>query len=529
MGKRNLFRLALLLVAAGVLAWKHFAAPQANGDDASARSAGSVAIPANAREFTLGTLAFKACELPQKKSGATTAAFCAPFSVPERRDDNPHDDAASRKIDLNLALIKSEAERADSDIVVFLAGGPGQAAVETWPQIAGALAPLRKHHHILLLDQRGTGKSHPLDCEATREDEKNRAQIGETDSGIDVAKLREATAKCLAEVEKKADPRYYTTTAAARDLEDLRLALGAPQFDLVGVSYGTRMAQQYLMRYPDGVRSVVLDSVAPNELIFAQDFARNLEDALQAQFALCSKNAACTAAFGDSYASLGKLRDALRVQPRDYSLRDPITFKATDLRLTANRLATLVRMFAYSPETAALLPLSIAEGLKGNYTPLAGQAQMLHDDMSGAMNGGMQASVVCSEDADLIKPDPNDAHTLLGTSLTDAIAAMCAVWPHGTMPADFHAQLKSAKPILVLEGELDPVTPPRYGEQVIKGLSNAKLIVAKGQGHNVIGRGCIPKLVGEFVEKLNPKTLDVKCADALGPMPALIDFNGAAP
>ena len=81
----------------------------------------------------------------------------------------------------------------------------------------------------------------------------------------------------------------------------------------------------------------------------------------------------------------------------------------------------------------------------------------------------------------------------------------------------------------MLEGELDPVTPPRYGEQVMKGLSNAKLLVAKGQGHNVIGRGCIPKLVDEFVDKLQPKTLDTACADALGPMPALIDFNGAAP
>ena len=522
MDKRNLLRLALLLIAAGVLAWKHFAGPHA--DNGHARAPAAAAIPANAREFTLGTLAFKACELPQKRSGATTAAFCAPFSVPENRDD-----PSSRKIDLNLALIKSDAERADSDIVVFLAGGPGQAAVETYPQIAAALAPLRKHHHILLLDQRGTGKSHPLDCEVAKEAEKNSAQLGETDNGIDVAKLREATAKCLAEVEKNADPRQYTTTIAARDLEDLRLALGAPQFDLVGVSYGTRMAQQYLMRHPAGVRGVVLDSVAPNELVFGQEFARNLDDALKAQFALCAKDAACTKAFGDSSASLDKLRDALRAQPQNVAFRDPVTFKPAELRLSANRFAGLVRMFAYSPETAALLPLSIAEGLKGNYAPLAGQTQLLQDGMDGAMNGGMQASVMCSEDADLLKPDPNDANTLLGSSLTDAIAAMCAVWPHGTMPADFHAPLKSDKPVLVLEGELDPVTPPRYGEQVMKELSNAKLIVAKGQGHNVIGRGCIPKLVGEFVEKLAPKTLDAKCADALGPLPALVDFNGAAP
>jgi pimeloyl-ACP methyl ester carboxylesterase len=532
--KKNLLRAAVLMFAA-ILFWYEFFKPNPGGT-VIAHATTATAIPANAHEFGLGTLAFKSCELTQKRSGATTAAFCAPFSVAEDRDAPD-----GRKIGLNLALIKSDAERADSDIVVFLAGGPGQSAVETYPQIAGALAPLRKHHHILLLDQRGTGESNPLTCKDTQDDtqkpsaDKSAAEKpADTDAdgdnaGFDTQKFHDAMTKCLAEVQKRADPRYYTTTLAARDLEDVRQALGAPQFDLVGVSYGTRMAQQYLMRYPDGVRSVVLDSVAPNELIFGQEFAQNLENALKYQFALCQKNAACAKAFGDPYASLLKLRDALRTQPQDYALRDPVTFKSTQLRLTDQRLAGLVRMFAYSPESAALLPLSIAEGLKGNYTPLAGQTKLLTDSLSISIDNGMQASVVCAEDADLLHDAPQEANTLLGTTLIDVIRAQCAVWPHGTRPADFHAPLKSDKPIFVLEGELDPVTPPRYGEQVMKGLGNAKLLVAKGQGHNVIGRGCIPKLVNEFVDRLQPKTLDTTCADVLGPLPALIDFNGASP
>jgi hypothetical protein len=83
--------------------------------------------------------------------------------------------------------------------------------------------------------------------------------------------------------------------------------------------------------------------------------------------------------------------------------------------------------------------------------------------------------------------------------------------------------------VLILEGELDPVTPPRYGEQVLKGLGNGRLLVAKGQGHNVIGRGCLPKLVDDFVGKLRPQELDAKCLDTLGPTPAFIDFNGSSP
>ena len=144
-------RTALRLVAvAGALAWAAFVAfggkPQ---PDSAARGA---PIAADARAFSLGKLDFHACELPQKHSGATTRAWCAPFSVPE---DRAH--PSGRQLNLRLALIKSDAPAADRDIVVYLAGGPGQSAVDSWPRMAAALSPLRKHHHILLLDQRGTG------------------------------------------------------------------------------------------------------------------------------------------------------------------------------------------------------------------------------------------------------------------------------------------------------------------------------------------------------------------------------------
>jgi pimeloyl-ACP methyl ester carboxylesterase len=514
---RTVLRIAIAVAALGYLAFSHFAKTHDGARHASKLAA---PIPASAKTFTLGTLAFKACELPQKHSGATTSAFCAPFSVPEDRAA-----ANGRKLDLRLALIKSDAVTADSDIVVFLAGGPGQSAIDTWPQIAPAFAPLLAHHHVLLLDQRGTGGSNVLECKGDDAD-KNESSGA---AGFDAARTKQRTRECLDQVSKHADPRFYTTIDAVADLEAVRQALGAPPFDLVGVSYGTRMAQQYAMRHADGVRSIVLDSVAPNEIALGQDFAENLDDALKRQFAQCEKTPACKSAFGDSYASLMKLRDALREQPQDYRYRDPVTFEAQTKHLNGASLAGLVRMFAYSPETAALLPLSIAEGLKGDYMPLAGQTQVLTGDMADLAENAMQLSVICSEDADLLAPRPQDENTLLGNHLVNGIKAACEVWPHQTRPADFHTPLKTDKPVLILEGEFDPVTPPRYGEQVMKGLGNARLIVAKGQGHNVIGRGCIPKLVGDFVDKLDPKTLEAKCVDRLGPMPAFVNFNGASP
>ena len=516
MSKRNLLRVALMLAAAAYIGYLQFA-----GKGGSRHADTAAPIAAAAKTFTLGTLQFSACELPQKRSGARTQAYCAPFTVPERRIENQRAAADGRRIDLRLALIKSDATAADRDLVVLLAGGPGQAAIDSWPQVAAAFAPLRKHHHVLLLDQRGTGGSNGLLCKPEDGD-----KVADT---LDVEAIRKSTRDCLAAVSDKADVRYYTTTDAIEDLEALRHALGDPTFDLVGVSYGTRVAQQYTMRHPDGVRSVVLDSVAPNELVLGEEFAANLDAALQAQFARCTQDTACAKAFGDPYASLMRLRDALRAKPETYALRDPVTFTALQRRVNEYNLAGLVRLFAYSPETAALLPLSIAEALRGNYAPLAGQSELLTGDLADLSESGMQMSVICSEDADLLTARPQDAHTLLGNALIEAMRAQCEIWPHGSRPADFHAPLKTDKPILVLEGEFDPVTPPRYGEQVMRGFSNAKLIVAKGQAHSVMGRGCLPKLVGEFVEKIEPRSLDSQCADALGPTPAFIDFNGAAP
>jgi pimeloyl-ACP methyl ester carboxylesterase len=186
-------------------------------------------------------------------------------------------------------------------------------------------------------------------------------------------------------------------------------------------------------------------------------------------------------------------------------------------------------MFAYTPATAALLPLSIDAAAHGDVGPLLGQAKILSGDLSDLMGSGMQYSVICSEDADLLTPRPQDANTILGTHMIDALGAVCSVWPKGTRPADFHAPLKTDKPVLILAGQYDPVTPPRYAEEVARDLTNARVLVLKGQGHSEMATGCAPQLVQHFVEQLEPKKLDASCLDRLQPTPIFIDFNGATP
>jgi pimeloyl-ACP methyl ester carboxylesterase len=516
-------RIVVVAAGLGFLAWNQWRAhPAAEaGVPAADSAAASPAAPAKAappRRWKLGSLTLTACRLGQPNSGLSTEAWCGSLAVPENRAE-----PQGRKIDLKLAVLRSSAQVASPDMLAFLVGGPGQAATDYAGPIAAMLEPLRAHRDILLLDQRGTGGSNALDCKSDDQAAAN------DDSGFDPAKLRTEAMTCLKQVETHADPRYYTTTDAVQDLEDVRRALGAPEFDLVGVSYGTRVAQQYAGRYPGAVRSIVLDSTVPNSVVLGEDFARNLDDALKAQFARCEADAACRQRFGHPYQTLVQLRDALRATPHPVSFRDPETYRTVQRVLDEDALVSVVRMFAYAPPTAALLPLSIDAAAHGDVGPLLGQAKLLTVDMADLAGSGMSYSVICSEDADLLAARPQDADTLLGTHMIDAYKAICSVWPKGARPADFHRPFTTARPVLLLAGQYDPVTPPRYAEEVAGHLPDARVLLFKGQGHSVLAAGCGPQLVQHFVEHPDPKALDASCLDRLRPVPFFIDFNGATP
>ncbi len=486
--------------------------------DANAPTSRQHAGPVEALKPTLfGKIAFTPCSLSSPTSKDTLDAQCASFEVPENRSQ-PN----GRKIKLNIAwLAPTGGGEKLPDPVFFLAGGPGQSAVDTYPGLDPVFKEVRKQRNVILIDQRGTGHSNLLSCALDDDD------AAAADSTPAAAQAQ--ASKCAAALANRADLRFYTTTDAVADLDAVRAALGVAQVNLVGISYGTRVAQQYAMRHPAQTRSIVLDSVVPNTLGLGNIFARNLDDALTLQFALCSKDPVCKDKLGDPRAQLDQLLATLRTAPVTVNYRDATSGEPKQGVLSADAVAGLVRMYAYMPLASGLLPKLIFEANAGHFEGLMALTKLMSGQMKDAMAMGMQMSVTCSEDADSMVARADDAGTVLGNAMPESMAAMCRVWPKGSVPADFHHALSTRVPALLMEGEFDPVTPPRYGEAVVKSLPNGRLFVLKGQGHNVIAAGCMPKLFAQFIEKADAKSLDGHCLDTLGYAYPFTNFNGAEP
>ncbi|MBP6533529.1 MAG: alpha/beta fold hydrolase [Arenimonas sp.] len=465
---------------------------------------------------TLGSLKFKPCSLAQGTE--SLSAFCSTLTVPE-----DHSKPDGRKISLAVSWLPA-SKQTEEDPIFMLAGGPGQGARESFPSIAAAFTEARKTRHIILLDQRGTGDSHPLKCENTEgesavvENEDYSAQ-----SAIDFAR------KCAAVYAGKVDVRQFSTADAIRDLELARKAIGAAKINLIGISYGTRVAQQYAKTFPSSVRTVTIDGIAPLETVLGQEHAKNLEASLDLQFARCSQDKACLEKMGNPRAQLNQLLATLDKGPIPVRYRDAVSGEWRDGEFSAGHIAMLTRLLAYQPQAAALLPLQFSEANKGHVESLMALSEMVNRDVSDMIMHGMQLSVMCGEDAPDLVVDPEDRKRLLGTGLVELLQAQCAVWPHKQRPADFRQPLTGKLPVLILSGEFDPVTPPRYGDMVARHLPNSRHIIVKGAGHNVLPVGCMPKLFAKFLETADAKALDIGCIESLTYSPMFTGFYGSEP
>ena len=462
------------------------------------------------------SVAFEHCEIQGGTGSNRHYAQCAKLSVPETPD-------GSATVQLTVARKPATTGQSASDALVIINGGPGGASIPLLADYWGVFSLLGAERDVIAMDQRGTGASNPMHCE----------QLTDLSGDPSLAALESATQECLDQV--NGDPAAYTTSAAVRDLETLRQALGYTQLTIYGVSYGTRVAQHYLRRFPQHTRGVILDGVVPPNEVLGAPIIRHSQATLEALFARCAEQPACNDAFGDLSQHLNTLRERFtRTPARTIQLKHPVTSEPITFDLMYAHVAASVRFMLYSPESAALIPLILHRAAElQDYQPIAAQAVLTLEQLAASIATGMQNSVMCTEDAPFFGAQERDVASLnatyLGADLVTGLEAICDVWPRGSMDEDLRTLVESDTPVLVLSGEHDPITPPAWGDAILSGLTGARHLVAPGQGHGVIARGCVPRLAADFVESLDADALDASCLESLGGFPFFIDTLGPSP
>lgn len=462
-------------------------------------------LPADSEHsFTL-----KECTLTSP-SGNQVDAKCGTFTVLEDRA-NPD----GRQIDLNIAVIPAIKRDPQPDPLFMLAGGPGQSAIETFPAMIPLIYPIHEDRDIVLVDQRGTGKSNPLRCLDPEEDEDlNDEEV--------MAKLQ-ACPETL-----DADVRFYTTEIAMTDLDEVRAALGYETMNLYGASYGTRAALTYMRMFPQHVRTVTLDAVVDPGFILFMDSAADGHAALNQFFTRCEADEACSAEFPNLRSEFNGLMSRLDEASVEITFPHPLTHEPFDLTVTRKLVLNMIYNTLYVPDLVATLPLSIHQAYaEENYVPLISQAFLVNS----GLYDGMFYAVACTEDAPLIPSSgaaPQSESNVFGDRTVDFVE-VCREWQKGQVSPQFREPVVSDVPVLILSGDSDPITPPRHAEKVAESLTNELHLIFSGMGHGNLSSRCSANLFKDFIESGSIEELDSACVEGIEPPPFFVDFSGPRP
>ena len=436
--------------------------------------------------------AAKPCSGELAKAGVS----CGTVAVPENRSA-----PGGRTIALNVAVLRSVAARSSLPPLFDIAGGPGLPSVGGANFYLSDGAAYRAHRDIVLVDQRGTGASNPLNC----------PELDRSETSYVAMFPLAAVARCRRSLAAGADLTRYGTDDAVADLDAVRAALGYPTVDLFALSYGTTVALRYLATYPKRVRAAVLLAVVPPSAMPPRDHAVAAERAIRLLFEDCTADPRCRAAFPDPGGDFGR---ALKRLGDGAAVPAPI-------------FAEKLRTMMYSAVGARRIPSIVHAAASGNLAPFYAATR---PGERMPYSNGMYLSVTCSESLrlmDYARAAAAARKTRFGDYRLKRQRAACMQWPSGRAGRDFLRPARADSAVLMISGRLDPVAPPQWATTLSGSLPNSRQLVIRDGGHIIDGLSgldtCFDPLVIRFYESADVRALDASCSDSMRAQPFIVD------
>ena len=423
------------------------------------------------------------------------SALCGTLKVYEDRATR-----SGRMIDLRIAVIKARNFKPAPDAIFWVAGGPGESAVDWGPYAMQLLGLANEQRDVVMVDIRGTGGSNPLVCPQP----------------ADPALRVEAVRNCLPGL--NGDPRAYTTAWAMDDLDDVRAALGYDQINLYGASYGGFAAQIYILRHGDHVRTAAMDGVTLLDRPFIERWPITSQKALDLTFTRCEKDAGCHAAFPNLRQEFAKVLAQLNRSPITVPITNPAT--GQPLVITSEIFKNTIHGALATTPTVALVPKLIHLIYSEDWKALA---ELLAPYLSNAKAMSqwriMNLTILCYEDWAKNRPAETTAASA-GSYLTyDDVQALavpaniCALMPQPKAEALYGAVTTSSVPVLLFNGEADPQNPPENVAGAKQRYPNGLSLVAPGQAHGFTGIPCRAAILADFIARGSVEGLSSKCLE----------------
>ena len=423
------------------------------------------------------------------------AAKCGTLEVAE----NPAH-PGGRTIELYVAVMPATELASPSEPVFFIAGGPGGSTVADWAEAPNIFVGLNAQHDIVLVDQRGTGRSHLLVLPPPNPGEEPAAYANRALGSID------------------GDPRYYTTAAAMDDLDAVRQALGYTKIDLYGSSYGATAVQYYLRQHGDRVKAAVLDGGTLVDVPVFERIAPNSQVALDHVLDRCLADPGCAATYPNVRSELTDVMARLSRKPVATDVMDP---SGQTIVVTSEVLASTIHQLLVGSDSGTV-PWLIHTAWSGNLTEVA---VALSKYLGGDQVLLMTLEILCSEawarnDPEQVKALGRGSYLLSNqVAFAKSYAGACAYAPPGFVLPNDDQSVQTTVPVLLLNGSDDPQDPPGNVAEARHQMPNSMLVVAPGQGHTVGNIGCLPTVVVDYFNhgRTNPATANACVAEMRPP------------